>query len=115
MTGPVGLLPYGSADSSVIFRRNFLAVPTAAGTALGDVGTCTVNTAGTGGTYTSAGLVNSTGNFNSITQINGSSAAMAALAGGGQIYYEVETAMPIWLRIPLRRSLGPLEGLGQHR
>ena len=93
MTGPVGLLPYGSTDSSVIFRRNLLARPTAAGTVAGDVGTCTVVDEGSGASYDPvAGLYNIGTNAVILSAINGSSAAMAALAGGGQIRFEVPTA-----------------------
>ena len=92
MTGPVGLLPYGSTDSSVIFRRNLLAKPTAAGTVSGDVGTCTVTDEGSGASYDPvAGLYNVGTNDVILTAINGSSTTMAALAAGGQIYFEVPT------------------------
>lgn len=95
MTGPVGLLPYGSANASVIFRRNLLARPTAAGTVAGDVGTCSVVDEGSGASYDPvAGLYNVGTNAVIISAIGGSSTAMAALAAGGQIRFEVPTS---WL------------------
>ena len=93
MTGPVGLLPYGSTNSSVIFRRNLLARPTTAGTITGDVGTCTVTDEGSGASYDPvAGLYNIGTNDVILSAINGSSTTMATLAAGGQIYFEVPTA-----------------------
>ena len=93
MTGSIGLLPYGSTNASVIFRRNLLARPTAAGTVTGDVGTCTVVDEGSGASYDPvAGLYNIGTNAVILSAINGSSTAMAALAAGGQIRFEVPTA-----------------------
>lgn len=93
MTGPIGLLPYGISDASIIFRRNLLAVPTASGSVAGDIGTCTVANEGSGASYDPvAGLYNIGTNDILISAINGSSSAMAALAAGGQIYFEVPTS-----------------------
>lgn len=94
MANEIGFLPYGSTDSSVIFRRNLLARPTTAGTVAGDVGTCTVTDEGTGAIYDPVkGLINTVGNDISIGSINGSTASMGNVANAGQIYLEVETSM----------------------
>lgn len=93
MTGPIGFLPYGSSDASIIFRRNLLARPTASGSVSGDVGTCTVSDEGSGASYDPvAGLYNIGTNASILSVINGSSSAMAAIAAGGQIYFEVPTS-----------------------
>lgn len=89
-----GFIPYGSDDSSVIFRRNLRARPTNAGSAAGDVGTCTATDEGTGATYDPVkGLICTTNNDIILSAINGSSASMDTIRSGGQIYFEVETAL----------------------
>lgn len=97
------LLPYGSSDSSVVFRRSLKQQPTDAPSAADDIGNCsvTVNSSGTVIFDPILGFTNTAGYL--LIQ---NPTSYATLGNGGQISLDIEASLIAQLNSSVTGSIG---------
>lgn len=100
---PSGFVPYGSGDSSVVFRRSFKQPPTDVPSATDDIGNCsvTINNPGVASFDPILGFTNSAG-YLLIQNPTG----YDTLGNGGQISLDIEASLIAQLNSSVTGSIG---------